>query len=325
MTIAALRKRGRTVLWLSVGEVVMAAGLVFAFLLLIGVRLEVALLLAGIAPASAPAATVDVVHELEAKGEFTDTLLGIVAIDDAWGLLIFSILMACAQAFTGEGGGPWDALLYGSWEVGGAFLIGIGLGIPMAFLTGRIQPGEPSLAEALGLVFICGAFAVWLDVSYILAAMVLGATVANLAFHHERPFNAIEGIEWPFMIIFFVLAGASLHVDSLLKAGVLGGAYMSMRVIGLVMGARVAGRLADTDIRIRKWMGVTLMPQAGVALGLALIASHHFPAIKETIIPVVIGSTVIFEILGPIAIRRVLVLVGDAKGRGSLQKSQRER
>jgi NhaP-type Na+/H+ or K+/H+ antiporter len=114
-------------------------------------------------------------------------LLGIVAIDDAWGLLIFSFLLAAASAVSGQGGAV-DACLTGCGEVTGSIALGLLIGLPMAFLTGRIRPGEPTQAEALGLVIICAGTAVLFDLSAILAAMVMGSTVATLASHHEHPF-----------------------------------------------------------------------------------------------------------------------------------------
>lgn len=301
---------GRPVLTMSIGEVITTALLVFTVLSLLGISTEIALLLAGIAPATAPAATVDVVQEYQAKGKFSDTLLGIVAIDDAWGLLIFSLLLAAAQALSGLGG-TMDILQSGAWEIGGAVLVGLGLGLPMASLTGRIRPGEPSQAEALGVVLLCAGIAEWLGVSYILAAMVLGAVVVNQARHHDRPFHAIEGFEWPFLILFFLLAGASLHIESLAQAGVLVAAYIGLRVVGRILGTQLGGWLSGTDATIQRWMGFALLPQAGVAIGMALLASQRFPEIKDTILPVVLGSTVIFELIGPIMTRWALKRVGD--------------
>ncbi|NIR60852.1 MAG: cation:proton antiporter [Gammaproteobacteria bacterium] len=315
MTPRALADYGRPVLWISVGEVLAAAGLVLVGLLLAGVRPEVALLLAGIAPASAPAATVDVVREVRARGRFADTLLGVVAVDDAWGLVIFSVLLAAAQALFGDGGGAAAVLGRGAWEVGGAFVVGVALGLPMAYLTGRIRPGEPTQAEALGFVLLCGGVANWLEVSYILAAMVMGAVVAACAARHTRPFHAIEGIEWPFMVLFFVLAGASLHAGALLEVGLIGLAYVALRTLGLVTGAWTAGRLAGTDPAVHRWIGPALLPQAGVALGMVLLAAQRFPEVKDIVQPVVIGATVLFELLGPIATREVLRRVGE-EGRG---------
>jgi len=311
MTVGALREHGRDVLVVSVSEVAITSALMLAVLLLLGVDLTVALLLAGIAPASAPAATVDVVHELNADGPFSRTLLGVVAIDDAWGLLIFSFLLAAAGAVQGQGAVA-DVLLGGLWEIGGAVALGAALGVPMAYLTGRLKPGEPTQAEAYGMVFLCGGVAIWLEVSYILAAMVLGSVVANLARHHRRLFSAIEGIEWPFMILFFVLAGASLHVDSLLTAGGLAAAYIVLRTAGLMGGAWLSGHFTEATPVMQRWMGAALLPQAGVALGMALLATQHFPALRDVVLPVVIGSTVVFELAGPVVTRHALVAVGEA-------------
>jgi len=323
MTLPSLRKRGRPVLWISIGEVLGAAAAMFLGLVLLGFPPVIALLLAGIAPASDPVAIIDVIHEVKGNGEFSKTLESVVGIDDAWGLIVFCFLLAIAQAFYGKGE-EWDMLLLGIWEIVGALLLGLLLGIPMAYLTGRLQPGEPTQAEALGIVFLCGGMAVWLNVSFILAGMALGATVANLATHHRRPFTAIEGIEWPFMILFFILAGASLDLDSLRTASLLGLAYILFRLLGLVGGAWVGGIISEAPPLWRKWMGIALWPQAGVALGMALLASQHLPELKEVILPVTIGSTIIFEFIGPVMTRQALIRAGEGQGYNEIRTGIRK-
>lgn len=314
MTRARFKELGRPVLAMSLGEVMMTAALMFAVLYLFGVPVEIALLLAGIAPATAPAATLDVVREYRAEGHFTNTLLGIVAIDDAWGLLLFSLLLAAAQALSGQLGAV-ETVLAGAWDVGGAVLLGLVLGMPMAYLTGRVRPGEPMQAEALGLVLLTAGLAEWLQVSYILSAMVLGAVVANMARHHQRPFRVIEGIEWPFLILFFLLAGAALHVQALAEAGMLAAAYIGLRVAGRILGPLLGGRLSGSDPLIRRWIGLALLPQAGVAIGMALLASQRFPEIGDLVLPVVLGATVVFELIGPVMTRWTLARVGDIPAR----------
>ena len=311
-TLSSLREHGKLVLWLSVAEVVVTALVVLIGLLLIGVQMDIALLLAGISTATDPAATTDVVHETKADGLFTRTMLGIVAVDDAWGLIVFSLMLTAVQAFSGQGDSI-TPLLTGAWELGGALLVGIALGIPMAYLTGRIRPGEPTLVEALGVVFLCGGIAIWLEVSFLLASMVLGCVVANLARHHTRPFHAIEGIEWPFMILFFVLAGASLHTETLFQIGFVGSAYIILRIIGRLLGAWTGGAISHADPLMRRWMGMALIPQAGVALGMALVAMQRRPDLGEIILPIVIASTVLFELMGPVLTRGVLIHVGEAR------------
>ena len=316
LTLVTFKQHGRSVLGISLGVALITAMVVLIALLMVGVRLEIALLLAGIATSTAPMATVDVVHEARAEGAFSRTLLGIVALDDAWGLIVFSLMLAAAQVLSGYGDGG-EAIIAGAWELGGAVFVGIALGVPMAYLTGRIQPGEPTLAEALGMVLLCGGIAIWLEVSFLLAAMVLGLVVANLARHHNRPFHAIEGIEWPFMILFFLLAGASLHVQSLAEVGLIGAIYIVCRIVGRFLGAWVGGTLSHAAPTLRRWMGMALLPQAGVALGMALVATQRFPQFSETIFPVVIGATVLFEVIGPILTRRALVHVGDVRRPGN--------
>ena len=310
LTRSFIQKNTYTVLWVSVSEVFVTAIIVFAGLILIGVPIEVALIFAGVSTATDPAATADVVNETNAKGNFSNTLLAIVAIDDAWGLIIFSFILALAQSIHGQIGGV-EILLSGAWNLGGACLVGIGLGIPMAYLTGRIRPGQPTLLEALGFVFLCGGVALWLEVSFILASMVLGGVVAYLARHHERPFHAIEDIELPFMILFFVLAGASLEIGGLSQIGYIGAAYIILRVVGRIVGAWPGAAIADAGPLVKKWMGIALMPQAGVALGMALVATHRFPETSDVIFPVVIGTTILFELIGPIMTRTALVRAGE--------------
>ena len=305
LSLAAMRKHGRTILWITTGKVVGAMMVVALCLLALGVELVVILLLAGISTATAPAGLLDVVKEMRAKGKFVDIMLSIVALDDAWGLLIFSFMLAAVSAISGQGG-TTDALVSGFGEIGGSLLLGLALGLPMAYLSGRIQPGEPTLAEALGLVALCAGIAVWLDLSPILAAIMMGSTVASLASHHERAFNEINGIEWPFMILFFLLAGASLHVAELLTVGWIVVVYILARTVGTYCGAGIAARFSGAEAIIQRWIGLSLLPQAGVALGMALLASQRFPELKDTILPIVIGSTVVFEIVGPVITSRVL-------------------
>ncbi|MGM0577726.1 MAG: cation:proton antiporter [Myxococcota bacterium] len=313
--VHGLRAHRREVLTVSVVEVIVTAIVVAAVLLLAGVPVAIALLLAGLAPATAPAATLDVLRESGARGPMVETLLGVVALDDAWGILAFGLFLAVAEAWAGADSAA-QGLVYGVGHLVGGGLVGLVLGVPAAYMTGRIRKGEPMLVEALGLVFVCGGVALWLDVSYLLAAMTLGAVVARLAEHHERPFHAIEEIEWPFMVLFFLLAGASLEVASIRELGVVGGAYILARAAGKILGAWTGARAASAPVETRRWLGLALMPQAGVALGLALVASQRLPEVGDRVLPVAIGATVVFELIGPVLSRLALRLSGSLPGPG---------
>lgn len=310
LSIASMREYGRQVLWISVFEVLGVSAVVFAGLMLCGVRTELALLLAGIAPASAPAAITNVVEETRAKGRFTDTLLGIVAIDDAWGLVIFSLMLAGASMVSGSGGVA-AGLLIGGRELGGALLIGVLLGVPFTWLANRIRAQEPMQAEALGFVLVCGGVAVWIGASYLLAAMLMGMVVTNNA-RSDASFESIRQLEWPIMILFFVLAGASLETGKVPEIGLIGLLYILLRMAGLMGGAWIGGTLSRASATVKRWMGLALMPQAGVALGMALVAGNRFPQVKDTILPLIIGTTVVFELVGPVLARISLNRSGEA-------------
>jgi len=292
-----------TVLWISFTSAVVTALAVALGLYLLNVPLEIAVILGCVASATAPAAILDVVTELGVDSPFSKRLLSIVALDDIWALIIFALGMAFLQNVNGQATHDESMLVHASLEIFGSILLGFLMGLPAAYLTGRAKPGQPMLTEAIGIVFICGGVSMWLDMSYLITSIVLGATIVNLAQHHEYPFHAIEDIESPFMVIFFILAGASLELDALMNLGLIGSAFILLRIMGKYLGAKLGGRLSHADSATRQWMGIALLPQAGVAIGMALVASHTFHEHSQTLLTIAISSTIFFEIIGPIGTR----------------------
>lgn len=311
LSLQRLRRRGRAVLAISLCTVLVTGLVVSAGLWLAGLAPALALLLGGTSTATDPAATQDVLRESEAHGPFSETLLGIVAVDDAIGVVFFSLLLVAAQTAAG-GELAMGELTASLWDVGGAVLVGAAMGWPMAWLTGRVRPGEPTLVEALGAVLLCSGLALALEVSYLLACVTLGTVVANTARHHERPFHAIEGVEWPLLVLFFVLAGASLDLASLPTLGAAGAGYVVLRALGRVAGAWLGSRLAGAPRSFERWMGLALMPQAGVALGMALVAAERLPEFATPVLSIAIATTTLFELCGPILTRIAVRRAGDA-------------
>jgi Kef-type K+ transport system membrane component KefB len=268
--------------------------------------MDVALLLGCIAAATCAATTYDTAMDYGKPGKFVTLLLLVVALDDVWGLMLFSLALALVAATTGAEGNLSPLLLFGR-DIGGGIVIGLLLGLPATYLTGRIKPGKPMLTEALVLTMLCAGLALWADASFLIAAIVMGATITNMARHHEYPFHAIENVERPFLIVFFVLAGASLQLEALWTAGLITLAFIGYRTVGKIVGAAAGAKVAGADAATTRWMGIALLPQAGVAVGMALVASNAFPQYLDLLLPVVIGSTVIFEIIGPFATRAALM------------------
>lgn len=302
LVFTSLHDSARQVLWISIAAALVTSLVVGFALALVGLPLELSIILGCIASATAPAAVFDVVKEAKTDSRFSKLLLSIVALDDIWALMLFAIGLAIVKTIT-LGNGDTEMLMFALRDIGGAILLGTVIGIPAAYATGRINKGQPILTEALGIVFVCGGLAMWLDVSYLVAVMVMGAVIANLARHHDYPFSAIEDIESNFMIVFFVLAGASLELSALNGIGLAGIVYIIFRALGKFLGARLGCHISKTKQQTQRWMGAALLPQAGVSIGMALVASTHFPQYRSELLTLVIASTVFFEIVGPVFTR----------------------
>lgn len=303
-----LAAHGRAILTVSLAVVVMTVVVMALGLGALGVSAALALLIGAVATATDPAAMQETLSDADAKDGFADTLRGIVAIDDAWGMIAFALAMVAAQALQ-NGGFDAGHMLLALWEVGGALALGLALGLPAAVLTGRLKPGEPTRLEALGLVFLTAGLALWLEVSFLLAGMTVGAVIANRARHHERAFHEIELIERPFLILFFLLAGASMDVRALVAVGWIGVAYVVLRILGRMAGGWLGGWMGGLNAVERRWIGPALLPQAGVAVGMALVTSVEMPELGATLLTLTIGTTVVFELIGPLvtllAVRKV--------------------
>ncbi len=303
-----LLRQGRRVMQLSLGVVVMTIICVALTLGLIGYPWPLVLVLAGIATSTDPIATIDVLEHQAVGDELADTLRAVVAIDDAWGLVAFSLLAGLAVGMNG-GADPLAHAAAAAWEIGGAIVLGALLGVPMGLLSGRISAGEPTLVEALGIIFLAGGLAMLLGVSFLLTAMVLGLVVSVVAKHHRRAFHEIEHVEWPLMVLFFILAGAALDFDRMLAAGGVGLGYFLLRIVGRWLGGVLGLWGLERGLVKRGWMGLTLLPQAGIAMGTALLAGQYLPEYHDTIITVAVAAAIAFELVGPpvtaLALRRL--------------------
>lgn len=305
LKIERLRRTGPVILIVSLFVIVGGGLLVGTGLLLLGYPLAIAVSLAAISVATDPAVVSETVRENRKKGLLPKVLLGIVAIDDAWGIVVFGLAMAVLGWAIGSEAEL--ALLHAIWELCGAILLGMTIGLPAAWLTGRLRPGEPTQVEAIALILLLAGFSSSLGVSALLASLTAGSLVANLSHHHTRSFREIEHIEWPFLVFFFVLSGASIDLYNVDNAILLTIAYIALRLAGRVIGGCLATRaIHGRQKKLPSNIGLALTPQAGVAIGMALLAAERFPELSSTILPVVVTSTIFFELVGPVLVRRVL-------------------
>lgn len=295
LTAKNLAKHGRAIMAISLSIVACTLVLVTLGMVAAGLPTGLALLLAAVATATAPASMTDVIRQSGVQNGFTETLKGIVAIDDAWGLIVFSLVLAIA----GHADGLAELMAGTAWDLGGAVLLGCALGLPSAFLTGRLKQGEPMQAEAIGIVFLAAGLALWLEVSFLVTGMTTGLVVANFARHHDRAFHEIENIQWPFMILFFLLAGATLEIEALQVMGWSGVLFVLLRFAARLVGGYMGARFGAVPASQSVWYGPALLPQAGIAVGMGLVAGEQFPQWAPTIMAFVVASTVVFELIGP--------------------------
>tara|TARA_R100000322_G_scaffold170365_1_gene145384 strand:- start:18290 stop:19468 length:1179 start_codon:yes stop_codon:yes gene_type:complete len=295
LTRKKLAQHGRAILAISLAIVLGTTLIVWGGLLALGLDPGAALLLGAIATATAPPAVADVIRQLKIQNGFTETLTGIVAIDDVWGVMVFSLCLALV-APSGDWAGPATTVFH---DIGGAVLLGLLIGAPSAYLTGRLKPGEPQMIEALGVVFLTAGLALWLEVSFLIAGMTAGAVIANFARHHDYAFNETERVELPFLLLFFLLAGATLDLRELVSVAGWAAAYVTLRILARIVSGWLGAYFGGVPAKERPLYGPALLPQAGVAVGMALVAAEVMPESEALIVPIIIASSVIFDVFGP--------------------------
>jgi len=309
------RKIGKSVIWISVLEACGAWALVtLVFLFILGQPFYVSLLFGAIASATAPAATVMVIRESRAKGTFTDTLLGVVAIDDAWCLIIFAISLAISKAIFIHNVAAISlirVLLNSLLSIFGAFILGAISAILLSYLSKFVRTPAELLIFTLGFILLNTGIAIRIHLSVLLANMFLGAILVNINYSSFKFFDSLKTIDSPLFLLFFVLAGASLEIQILSKLGMIGLAYLIVRITGKLIGAHLGARISNAVDSVRKYLGLGLVPQAGVALGCALIAKSDFPGVGNMILTTIVATTIVYEVIGPVCTKLALKKAGE--------------
>lgn len=309
------KRIGKPVIYISVFEACSAWLLVtLAFIFILKQPFYIALLFGAISASTAPATTMMVTREYKAKGDFTDTLLGIVALDDAWGLIIFAMAFAVSKAFVAHVAANrifTEVIFHSLLEVFGAFLIG---GI-LAFLLSRFSKYARTPADlliyVLGFIFLNIGLCIYFHFSVLLSCMFLGATLVNIDKVSFKFFDALRNIDTPFYLLFFVLAGANLDLTLLKTLGTFGLIYLIARSLGKIGGAFLGSCVSSASSTVKNYMGLALLPQAGVALGIALIAKTDFPQYGTMIFSTIVATTIVYEIVGPVFTKFALRKAGE--------------
>jgi len=283
-------------------------------------KLYLALVFGAMAPASAPAGTVAVLQECKAKGRLTNALYAVVGLDDGLAIMIFAIAVALARLSLAGTGLSVVSFLEGPvLEIIGSIVLGCIVGVVAGYVARRISDDDAVLAIYLGSILICTAVALYFNFSLILANLSLGMAHANLyPAANRRAYRAIESITLPVYIIFFFLAGAHLQIGLLPSMGFVGLVYVLCRIGGLMGGAYFGAVLSRQNPVIRNYLGLGILCQAGVAIGLSLLAAGQFRPLGEAgknlavmVVNTIAATTIVFEIIGPIGARIAITKAGE--------------
>jgi len=309
--LTKVRRFFKRALKLSAGEMGLTMVLVPVGLLLLGENWAAAILLGALAIATAPATTVLVLKELESEGPVTEYTHALVAINNLISIVLFELLFVGIHFLQGKLASPIAAQLQ---EVGqdlvGSLFLGIVAGLVVSFIF-------PLLAEKRRLIALVAVITLLLgtcemcQVPYLLTFLTMGVTVANSSYHGRQVVAEMDRFTGLLSVIFFVTHGAELDLGALYNAGLIGAGYCALRLSGKIFGAAFAARLCNEEPNVRKWLGPSLMAQAGTAIALSAIAVRRDPELGIQLQSIILGTVVIFEIIGPLMIRLSVLRAGE--------------
>ena len=288
--------------------------------------LEAAIILGAVASATAPAATLMVVKQYKSKGPVTSTLLPVVALDDAVGLVLFSISFGVANAIHSGTPDIVSIIVEPILEVVLSIILGAAMGLIFNFIERFFHSRSKRLSVSVAFVFLTVAISMVdfhigsLHVAFspLLSCMMLGTIFCNVCDFSAELMDRLDRWTAPIFILFFVLSGAELELtvfgDGIIL--LIGFTYIAFRCIGKYFGARISADISQAEPNVKKFLGITLFPQAGVALGMALKASSFGGEIGHTVANITLFSVLIYELVGPFLTKISLQKAGEIDPEG---------
>jgi Kef-type K+ transport system membrane component KefB len=330
LSLSTLKRLGPGIISIIFAESFVAFAVVTAAVYLLTHDLPMALIFGAMAPASAPAGTVAVIQEYKAKGSLTKALYAVVGFDDGLAIIIFGFAAAFAKNLliaeaTGQNGSILPAMLLPLKEIGFSILVGGIVGFAFCHMVRKLQSSKDILIVIFGAVLLATGLSLRWHLSLILTNMIVGFVLVNtrreaLVHRVMAPLHEIMPL---LFILFFCLAGAHLELSTLPTLGALGAVYIIGRTSGLIGGARIGAMIGNVDSKIKKYIGLGILSQAGVAIGLSLIVKHEFTqldtkynlphaaTIGAVVLTTITATCIFFEIIGPILTKYALTKAGE--------------
>ena len=328
LRIESVRKLGRCIAWVTIFQalaawLIVTLGVVLLAPHILGVTqatvmhyyFPLAFVLGAIACATDPATILAITHEYRAKGPLTTTLLALVAIDDAVAVIAFAIAMGIAQSLTSGGASVsyYQIMAVPFLEIVKSIGIGAGFGFALVYLTRLVKTRALLLLVVLGMITLCTGICNIMGVSLIMANMAAGFILTNRR-SGDEPFKVIEGVDELVFAVFFVLAGMHFNFEVMRVVGIMVLVIFATRFAGKYYGARVGARVSHAPDTVKKYAGFALLPQAGVAMGLALLARNSFPEFGDIILNATLAAVIINQLVSPPLVKYGLFKAREAGG-----------
>ncbi len=322
LDLAAMKPLLKSILWLTSVAICGTILLISAAVFLLHGRLPflanlpalqvaaVSVVLGVTMVAQSPAVVVALQSEMSADGPLTRTVLGVVVISDLLVIVLFGAVSSIAKSFLGSKTDAWHTAGALTWEVLGSITIGACVGLILSIYL-RFVKGRSALF-VLAAAFLVAEVGQRINLDPLLVALAAGVFIRNATAHGKRLQDEIEVSSLPVYVVFFAVAGATVHIRELLVVGIPAIVLVLTRALGFIGLGRVATTFADAPENVRKYIGLGLMPQAGLALALALLFVKTFPGIGAEASALVFGGVAINEMLAPVLYRFALVRSGEA-------------
>jgi len=326
LRLESVRQLGRSIAWITPFQSVGAWFLVTLVLAFLFPRIltipnatfsqtyfPMAFIIGAICCATAPAATVAIINECRARGPFTTTLLAVVALDDAVAVVAFAVAVrVCQPLVSGVGGISFYQMLgVPSLQIAQSIGIGVAFGFALIYIARLVRARPLLLVVVFGMIMACIGVTNLLGISLILANMAAGFIVVNRLKETEM-FLALEEIEDVIFAMFFVLAGLHFNLGVVKTAGLLAALIFGARCFGKYFGTRAGARISHASDAVNKYLGLALLPTAGVALGLVLLAERAFPTFGAMMTNAVLASVIINELVAPPLSKYAIIKSGEA-------------
>lgn len=314
--ISDMKKLGKSIIIITLAEVVGAIVVVFFMMYYVFQQpFGFSIVIASMSAATAPAATLLVIQQYKAHGPLTKTILPVVALDDVFGIIAFGIAMSVAKLSVGVAENSFFRMLSEPIiEIGGSIILGILLGLLLVFVVKRAKDHEEVQVISLAAIGIATGLSMMLGFSPLLTNILMGATLVNLKKNSKRVFGAVNDFAPVVYVLFFTLAGASLDLGILVSVGALGIAYVMARAGGKIFGAYVGAKSVKADEAVRKYLGLALLPQGGISIGLSVLVRQQLPEYSVAITTIIMFSILIYEVSGPVFAKISIEKAGEING-----------